>query len=127
MPLYEYRCKACSKEIEVMQKFSDPRLETCESCGGELKKLVSNTSFILKGTGWYVTDYGRKDQKKAMKEGEASGSSGDSSGKSSASEGGTGSSAGGSNGASKNTDSSSSSSSDSGSGKSSSSASASSA
>ncbi len=60
MPIYEYECLACGKTTEEMQKFSDPLLETCPECGGQLKKLISNSTFVLKGTGWYVTDYGRK-------------------------------------------------------------------
>jgi predicted nucleic acid-binding Zn ribbon protein len=42
-----------------MQKFSDAPLTTCEKCGGALKKLISNTAFVLKGTGWYATDYAK--------------------------------------------------------------------
>lgn len=61
MPVYEYQCQKCGKRHEVMQKFSDPLLTTCPVCKGKLKKLISNTSFVLKGTGWYVTDYARKD------------------------------------------------------------------
>lgn len=57
MPIYEYGCDTCEARIEVMQKFSDPPLERCESCGGHLRKLVSNTSFVLKGSGWYADGY----------------------------------------------------------------------
>ncbi len=49
-----------------MQKFSDEPLSTCPQCGGDLKKLISNTSFVLKGTGWYKTDYASPERKKAM-------------------------------------------------------------
>lgn len=56
----------CNNEMEVMQKFSDEPLSTCPQCGGELKKLISNTSFVLKGTGWYKTDYASPERKKAM-------------------------------------------------------------
>ncbi len=66
MPIYEYRCLNCSNQMEVMQKFSDEPLATCPECGGELKKLISNTSFVLKGTGWYLTDYASPERKKAM-------------------------------------------------------------
>ncbi len=66
MPIYEYRCLKCDKIHEVMQKFSDEPLSTCPSCGGQLKKLISNSSFILKGTGWYKTDYASPERKKAM-------------------------------------------------------------
>jgi len=60
MPIYEYECLACGKASEAMQKFSDAPLATCPECGGQLKKLISNSTFVLKGSGWYVTDYGRK-------------------------------------------------------------------
>jgi len=60
MPIYEYECLACGKTTEAIQKFSDAPLATCHECGGQLKKLISNTTFVLKGSGWYVTDYGRK-------------------------------------------------------------------
>lgn len=57
MPIYEYRCTACGKQLEIMQKHSDEPLTVCPDCGGDMKKLISNTSFVLKGTGWYKTDY----------------------------------------------------------------------
>jgi len=57
MPIYEYECLVCKKGHEIMQKFNDPPLTACPDCGGEMKKLISNTSFVLKGTGWYKTDY----------------------------------------------------------------------
>ncbi|SFM60058.1 FmdB family zinc ribbon protein [Thermodesulforhabdus norvegica] len=60
MPIYEYECTRCGKVIEVMQKFSDPPLTECEACHGSLRKLISMSTFHLKGTGWYVTDYARK-------------------------------------------------------------------
>ncbi len=66
MPIYEYKCLKCSNQMEVVQKFSDEPLATCPECGGELKKLISQTSFVLKGTGWYVTDYASPERKKAM-------------------------------------------------------------
>lgn len=64
MPIYEYKCTKCNKKFEVMQKISSDPLKVCESCGGELKKLITNTSFVLKGTGWYVTDYPSSDRKR---------------------------------------------------------------
>ncbi len=66
MPIYEYECNECEKKLEVVQKFSDPLLTECPECKGQLKKLISNTSFVLKGDGWYVTDYPSKDRKKEM-------------------------------------------------------------
>ncbi|MBF0506045.1 MAG: zinc ribbon domain-containing protein [Nitrospirae bacterium] len=61
MPIYEYQCLVCEKISEAMQKFSDAPLAVCPECGGQLKKLISNSSFVLKGTGWYKTDYAAKD------------------------------------------------------------------
>ncbi len=58
MPVYEYQCKACGHIEEAFQKISEPPLETCPECKGNLKKLISQSSFHLKGSGWYVTDYG---------------------------------------------------------------------
>jgi putative FmdB family regulatory protein len=60
MPLYEYQCTKCGKIEEVIQKFSDDPLSTCRHCSGKLNKLISQSSFHLKGTGWYVTDYASK-------------------------------------------------------------------
>lgn len=64
MPIYEYRCENCGRQLEVIQKFSDSPLETCTSCEGRLTKLISQTSFQFKGAGWYVTDYARKSESK---------------------------------------------------------------
>ena len=57
VPLYEYQCASCDKVQEIMQRYTDPPLTRCPECGGEMRKLISNTSFVLKGTGWYKTDY----------------------------------------------------------------------
>ncbi len=73
MPLYEYRCDACGDTIEVIQKFSDRPLHKCPKCSGRLRKLISRTSFHLKGGGWYVHDYGgSKPKAPAAKEGSGS-------------------------------------------------------
>jgi len=61
MPIYEYRCRKCGQEFEMMQNFSDKPITRCPSCSGHVYKLISNCSFQLKGTGWYVTDYKKKD------------------------------------------------------------------
>ncbi|MEA2101771.1 MAG: zinc ribbon domain-containing protein [Thermodesulfobacteriota bacterium] len=60
MPIYEYKCQKCNYEFEQLQKFSDSPLTQCPRCNGELKKLVSHSSFHLKGSGWYLTDYSKK-------------------------------------------------------------------
>ncbi len=57
MPLYEYRCKSCGKTFEVIQKFSDRPLRKCSECSGQLEKLISRSSFQLKGGGWFINDY----------------------------------------------------------------------
>jgi putative FmdB family regulatory protein len=62
MPLYEYECQACGHRFETIQKFSDAPIETCPKCGGAVHKLQSAPAFHLKGSGWYITDYARKDQ-----------------------------------------------------------------
>jgi putative FmdB family regulatory protein len=63
MPLYEYACDACGQHFELIRKFSDPPVETCYLCGGgPVRKLLSSPAIQFKGTGWYVTDYGRKGQ-----------------------------------------------------------------
>ncbi|MBI4683902.1 MAG: zinc ribbon domain-containing protein [Nitrospirae bacterium] len=60
MPIYEYECLNCGDVQETVQKFNDAPLTTCKKCGGNLKKMISNSSFVLKGTGWYKTDYASK-------------------------------------------------------------------
>lgn len=59
MPLYEYGCDACGHTLEIQQKLSEQPLRTCPSCGkDELHKIISATSFVLKGGGWYKDGYG---------------------------------------------------------------------
>jgi putative FmdB family regulatory protein len=57
MPIYEYVCEKCSHHLEIMQKMSDKPLTKCPECKGKLEKIFSQTSFQLKGSGWYATDY----------------------------------------------------------------------
>jgi putative FmdB family regulatory protein len=65
MPIYEYKCAKCKKHHEIMQKITDKPLTICPSCGGTMKKMISSTSFVLKGSGWYATDYAGKGKKEA--------------------------------------------------------------
>ena len=66
MPIYEYQCGSCGGRFEVTQKFSDPLLSRCKLCNAEgVRKVLSPTAFVLKGSGWYVTDYASGDRKKA--------------------------------------------------------------
>lgn len=60
MPIYEYECLGCGTIEEMLQKFSDKPLTKCPHCSGKLQKLISQSSFHLKGSGWYVTDYAAK-------------------------------------------------------------------
>jgi len=60
MPIYEYECGKCGQIEEAIQKFSDAPLTTCSHCSGGLHKLISQSTFHLKGGGWYVTDYANK-------------------------------------------------------------------
>ena len=65
MPLYEYRCESCQHQFEVIQKFSDAPIAVCPKCGaGPVVKLLSSPAFQFKGSGWYITDYARKDSAK---------------------------------------------------------------
>ncbi len=78
MPIYEYQCKACGHELEVIQKISEEPLKFCPECGQpELSKLVSAAGFRLKGGGWYETDFKSGDKKKNLAGEQASSSSGD--------------------------------------------------
>ena len=65
MPIYEYECQKCKAHTEIMQKVTDKPLTRCRKCGGRLEKQWSSTSFQLKGSGWYLTDYaGKKSEAK---------------------------------------------------------------
>jgi putative FmdB family regulatory protein len=70
MPLYEYRCTGCGQRIEVLQHFSDAPLRECPHCGGTLKKLLSAPALQFKGSGFYLTDYGRSGGRKGDAGGE---------------------------------------------------------
>ena len=73
MPLREYQCDACGHRFEVIQKMSDPPLDACPKCGEILRKLQAAPAFHLKGSGWYATDYAKKDQSSAKSEDESKG------------------------------------------------------
>jgi putative FmdB family regulatory protein len=64
MPIYEYNCPKCG-DFDQMQKITDSPLKKCPTCKAKVTKLISNPAFHLKGGGWYITDYGRKDGGKA--------------------------------------------------------------
>lgn len=67
MPLYEYHCDGCGKNLEIMQKISEAPKKKCPECGGKLEKILSSSSFHLKGTGWYKTDFAGAPAKKEPK------------------------------------------------------------
>ena len=56
MPTYEYRCKECGEELEVVQSFTDDALTECPTCGGPLRKVFGNIGITFKGSGFYKTD-----------------------------------------------------------------------
>jgi len=60
MPIYEYECTKCGHQEEVWQRITDQNVTKCEHCKGKMRRLISESSFHLKGTGWYVTDYASK-------------------------------------------------------------------
>jgi len=76
MPIYEYRCEKCG-DFEVTQRITEDPLKKCPTCKRKVRKLISNTSFQLKGSGWYVTDYARKDKGAAKEPSGESGTKGE--------------------------------------------------
>lgn len=63
MPIYEYRCKSCDHEFEEFVRSGDAEPDTCPECEApSISRLISNTNFQLKGSGWYETDYARADE-----------------------------------------------------------------
>ncbi len=74
MPIYEYECQKCGT-FEATQRITENPLSKCPACKGKVKKLISNTSFQLKGTGWYITDYARKGKDASKENGSSSSSS----------------------------------------------------
>jgi putative FmdB family regulatory protein len=75
VPTYEYECPKCPRVFEVKQRITEPMLVVCDRCGGPIHRLLSATPFILKGGGWYVTDYPSESRKKASKSESTSGDS----------------------------------------------------
>ncbi|MEW6337577.1 MAG: FmdB family zinc ribbon protein [Acidobacteriota bacterium] len=63
MPLYEYRCTSCEKRLEVLQRVGEAPLTECPSCHGALERLISAPALQFKGSGFYITDYGRSGSK----------------------------------------------------------------
>jgi len=61
MPTYEYQCSKCKKAFEVVQKITEDPVKDCPACGGSVERLINATNFILKGNGWYKTDYTQRE------------------------------------------------------------------
>lgn len=76
MPTYEYRCDVCGATYELFQKMSDPPLETCEACGGSVRKVLYPVAIHFKGSGFYTTDYGRSGARRSGKGAEGDGDKG---------------------------------------------------
>ena len=91
MPIYEYRCDDCGTSFEVLQRMSDDPLETCDKCGGRLRKVLHPVAIHFKGSGFYTTDYGKGSGRRPG--GRDGGSEGSSEGSSEAAESGAASSA----------------------------------
>ncbi len=68
MPIYEYQCEKCQEILEISQKMSEAALTECPQCTGPLRKLISRTSFQLKGGGWYQSDYKKPSAAKSSAE-----------------------------------------------------------
>ncbi len=77
MPTYEYQCDKCRQIFEIRQRISEPALTVHDGCGGPVRRLLSAAPFILKGEGWYVTDYPSEARKKAKESEQGATSGGD--------------------------------------------------
>ncbi len=66
MPIYEYKCERCGHRFEQFQSLHDKEARICEKCGGPVRRVISRTAFVLKGSGWYITDYPSKSRKEGM-------------------------------------------------------------
>jgi putative FmdB family regulatory protein len=78
VPIYEYECKQCGNRFERIQKFSDPRVESCPKCAGKVEQVLTAAAVQFKGSGWYATDYARKSGSPAKSDTKDAGGSGES-------------------------------------------------
>jgi len=60
MPIHEYKCRKCEAVVERIEGIHDKPMRKCHTCGGRVDQMISSSAFVLKGTGWYATDYGAK-------------------------------------------------------------------
>jgi len=75
VPIYEYQCTKCGEVFEAFQKITDEPLSQCKFCHAKVEKLISQSSFQLKGSGWYLTDYARRSSSSSTDKPKTSGSS----------------------------------------------------
>jgi putative FmdB family regulatory protein len=75
VPIYEYQCTKCGEVFEAFQKITDEPLSQCRICHAKVEKLISQSSFQLKGSGWYLTDYARRSSSGSSDKPKATGSS----------------------------------------------------
>lgn len=80
MPLYEYQCSACGRRFERLQKVNDEPVRECPYCGGAVDRLLGVPALQFKGSGWYVTDYGKGNGRREGAESSGSTSAGEGSG-----------------------------------------------
>ncbi len=90
MPIYEYHCDHC-EVFEFSQRITEDPLKKCPTCKGKVRRLISNTSFMLKGSGWYATDYGRSRSSSTSESTTANGKSSEAASSTSSADKGTGS------------------------------------
>jgi putative FmdB family regulatory protein len=76
MPIYEYKCDKCGV-VEVMQGIKEKPLKKCPNCKSKVERQISSTSFVLKGSGWYATDYAKKTAPPTDTSSAANGTNGD--------------------------------------------------
>ena len=70
MPIHEYKCRKCEAVVERIEGMHDRPMRKCPSCGGKVEQMISSSAFVLKGSGWYATDYGTKSPRQRERQGE---------------------------------------------------------
>jgi putative FmdB family regulatory protein len=73
MPIHEYQCRKCEEVVERIEGMHDAPMKKCPSCGGRVDQMISSSAFVLKGTGWYATDYGTKNHDNGNGKGKGNG------------------------------------------------------
>ena len=76
MPIHEYKCRKCEAVVERIEGMHDKPMKKCPSCGGKVDQMISSSAFVLKGTGWYATDYGTKSHDNGNGKGKGNGKRG---------------------------------------------------